>query len=153
MKSLFLAAAILTASSAFAQSKPIKVQVSTEDDLITRDIADGLSAQIGSSLRYALVTEAGADTSILVSVNCLSVPANDPRAVIVCNVSMEYWPLETALSTELEGEMVSGSESQVIQKAFNFFVKYTTDEFLMAEAKRFKEHLNHAIRNYPNGVK
>jgi hypothetical protein len=45
------------ASSAFAQSKPIKVMVVPEDDEPNRIIADGLAVQLGSTLRYALVTK------------------------------------------------------------------------------------------------
>lgn len=72
MKTILLAVAILMASSAFAQSKPLKVMVVPEDNAESRPSGDGLAGQIGSSSRYALVTKAG-DTEILLYVSCLQI--------------------------------------------------------------------------------
>jgi hypothetical protein len=61
--------AMAFSSAAMAQSKPIKVQVRGESDAESQQIVDRLSGQIGSSSRYALVTDLS--ETILLKITCL----------------------------------------------------------------------------------
>jgi hypothetical protein len=123
MKTILLAVAILMASSVFAQSKPVKVRVVPQDNAESRSIADGLAGQIGSSLRYALVTKTG-EADILLAVSCLQISSG--RQISVGDDSLQYWPV--AGMGNLSGDLVIGNESKVIQELFNAFVEVTSDE-------------------------
>lgn len=153
MRRLFLAVAILVAVPAFAQNRSIKVSVMGESsDPVSQGIADRLSGKIGASSRYALVS--GTSVVLLLSVDCLPSIVNGRQVGVVCNSTVDYWPLDgIPLSCSLPGYLVEGDESDAAEHLFDSFVKQTSDEKLAAATKLFKGYLNVAIRSFPNGVK
>jgi hypothetical protein len=152
-----LAVAVLTlafASAAMAQSKPITVRVVGEPDKTSQQMANRLMGQIGSSNRYALVTENEDLESILLGVECVRDVIGQTQVGISCDINMSYWPVrDVALSANLTGGMATGDESSVAQNLFDDFVEATSDEKLSQAASRFRQSLNVAIKLHPNGVK
>jgi hypothetical protein len=153
MKELFLAVAVLVAGPVFAQSHPIGVEVTAGNaDPTSQEVADRLSGKIGASSRYALVS--GTSVVLLLSVDCLPSIVNGRQVGVVCNSTVDYWPLDgIPLSCSLPGYLVEGDESDAAEHLFDSFVKQTSDEKLAAATKLFKGYLNVAIRSFPNGVK
>lgn len=151
-----LAVVILALSSApiaVAQTTPIKVLVSAESNAESQHVADRLSGQIGSSSRYALVTESGSE-NILLGVDCLSNTVGDRQIGVSCYTDVTYWPVPgVTLYWDLAGYLAeAGNESDVAQSLFDVFVEQTSDEKLNQAAVTFKKKLNSAIATYPKGV-
>jgi hypothetical protein len=154
MKTILLAVAILIAVPAnYAQTKPIKVSVlSGTDDPADKEVADKIAAKIGSTSRYALVSNGAPMTALLIEVSCLT--NTSQKMGSTCDTEILYWPMaDVALSVDCPGSMVTGlSESDIAQALFESFVRATTDEKLEVKAAAFKLSLNYAIRNHPKGV-
>jgi hypothetical protein len=146
--------ALASSSTAMAQSKPIKVKVLPVADAESQEVADRLSGQIGSSSRYALVTEKDSET-VLLGLNCLpNTMLNGQQIGVTCDSEITYWPVSTVpLSVPLTGYLAAASnESDVAQRLFDDFVEETSDEKLNQKAAVFKKELNSIIAAYPKGV-
>jgi hypothetical protein len=145
---------LLAASAIFAQSKPVKVLVEGgNEQAVSREVAEKLAAKIGSTSRYALVTNE-TSVEVLVDVYCLPIMVEGQQAGVACSTTILYWPLsDVGLEASCVGMMSTHySESEVAESLFDSFVRHTSDEKLSALATKFKNSLNIAIRNYPKGV-
>lgn len=143
---------LASASAATAQSSPIKVRVLPESNAESQQVADRLSGQIGSSSRYALVTEY---ESILLSVDCLpNKTAYGEQFGVTCDSDITYWPVSgVPLYATLNGDLAAAhNESDAAQYLFDEFVGETSDEKLNQAAVTFKKYLNLTIASYPKGV-
>ncbi len=153
MKMIWLATAILIGSAAFAQTTPIRVKVGAgSDDPSSQGVIEKLSARIGSTTRYALVTKSFAE--LLVSVDCLPNVVSNRKIGITCHLDLLYWPvLGVPLAWNLTGAMsAAGSDSDVADDLFNDFVQSTSDEQLREAHDNFKKFLNETIAENPQGV-
>lgn len=150
-----LAAAILAlafGSTTMAQTNPIKVRVVAEPNAESQSAADRLSGQIGSSSRYALVTNTTED--VLLSVDCVpATTAEGQQMGVACDTRLSYWPLSgVPLFSDLVGGLADGDESFVTRYLFDAFVEETSDEKLSQDKARFVKDLNLTIAAYPKGV-
>lgn len=144
--------ALASASAAVAQSQPIRVKVTPEPSEASQHIADR-SGQLGSSSRYALVTESSSE-DILLGVDCLSnMTLSGQQIGVACDMTITYWPVPgVGLNTDLTGALAVGSELEAAQNLFDSFVEETSDEKLNQAVATFKKYLNAAIALYPKGV-
>jgi hypothetical protein len=153
MKSPLIAALVLfLASVAQAQSKAVKVLVVASNPE-SKEVSDRLAGLIGSSSRYALVSNAVADVDVIVGVSCLSSEVAGQKVGVVCHSDMSYLLIQDVpFDTRLTDTIATGNESYVAQSLFDNFVQETSDEKLSEKASDFKSRLNVVISRYPHGI-
>jgi hypothetical protein len=153
MKTILLAAAVLVAIPALGQTHhPVRVDVEEgNNNATTKEVTNRLIGQIGSSSRYALLTDTAAD--VLVLVECLPVTVREQRIGVACHTELMFYSVSgVGIATDLTGYMGTGAELDVAQDLFDSFVKQTSDEKLSVAAMDFKRRLNLAIQAFPKGV-
>lgn len=115
---------ILCSGSCYGQGKVVKVRTGSEPNSESKDVLSKFNGEIGSTLRYSLVTETGSE-SILALLNCLSWS----DTVVACSLDIALYPEGLGgISTDLVGGLAVGTKDYVADSLFNNFVSGTTDE-------------------------
>jgi hypothetical protein len=115
----------LCSVSVNAQARIVKVSVVPEDNAESKFMGEMLTGKLGSTLRYAVVSEPSEE--VIVSVTCLSTSVEYEA----CSIDPTYFPPGFyGLSIDLGGNMAVGKPDYVAQSLFDGLVAASTDEKL-----------------------